>query len=228
MRNISYPIKRYELFDLIEEGEGIDIEFKRQFSSPEKIAKEIIALANTKGGYVFFGVDDDGSIYGVPSEKSELDEIEHASQFLCDPSVRIITETVHAGKGKYIVLVRVPESDTKPHYLVDFDNSGRKATIQSRTSFVRIGEKSVQASKEVKQVMHGQRPDAPPLKLAIGHNEKVLFEYLEDNERITVPEFADLVNISRRRASKILVALVRSGTLLLHTFEKREFFTLAA
>ena len=38
MRSISFPIKKYELFDLIEAGEGIDIEFKRQFSSPEKIA----------------------------------------------------------------------------------------------------------------------------------------------------------------------------------------------
>lgn len=212
---------------MIEAGEGVDVEFKRLVSSPEKIAKEIIALANTKGGYILFGVDDDGSIYGVPSEKSVHDEIEHTAQFLCDPPVRISVESVHAGKGQYIVLVRVPESTTKPHYLVDFDASGRKSAEQSKTSFVRVGEKSVQASKEVKKVMHGQRADAPPLKLAIGHNERALFDYLKENERITVSEFADLVNISKRRASKILVSLVRSGTLLLHTLEKRDFFTLA-
>lgn len=212
---------------MIEEGEGIDIEFKRQFSTGEKIAKEIIALANTQGGYILFGVDDDGSIYGVESEKAELDDLEHTSQFLCDPPVRIMIEPVHAGKGKYIILVRVPDSTQKPHYLVDYDSSGRKAKVQSKTSFVRTGEKSVQASKEVKKVMEGQHPDAPPLKLTIGHNERALFDYLERNERITVPEFADLVNISNRRASKILVSLVRSGTLLLHTLEKREFFTLS-
>jgi predicted HTH transcriptional regulator len=227
LRPISFPIKKYELFDLIEAGEGIDIEFKRQFSSPEKIAKEIIALANTKGGYILFGVDDDGSIYGVQSEKSELDEIEHSSQFLIDPPARITTEAVHAGKGKYIVLVRVPESTVKPHYLVDFDASGRKSKLQTFTSFVRVGEKSVQASSEVKKVMEGQHPDAPPLKLTIGRNEQALFSFLEENERITVPEFADLVNISTRRASQILVALVRSGNLLIHTLDKREFFTLA-
>lgn len=227
MRPISTPIKKYELFDLIEAGEGIDIEFKRQFSSPEKIAKEIIAFANTQGGYVLFGVDDDGGIYGVQSEKSELDEIEHSSQFMCEPAVRIATETVHAGKGKYVVLVRVPESAQKPHYLVDFDSSGRKAKQQTLTSFVRVGEKSVQASKEVKKVMQGQHPDAPPLKLTIGFNERALFDFLDKNERITVPEFADLVNISTRRASNILVSLVRSGNLLLHTLEKREYFTLA-
>ena len=39
-----------ELKELISEGENFKIEFKRQFSSVEKIAKELIAFANTKGG----------------------------------------------------------------------------------------------------------------------------------------------------------------------------------
>lgn len=226
MRPISTPIRRHELYDLIEAGEGPDIEFKRQFSSPEKIAKEIIALANTKGGYILFGVDDDGTVVGVRSEKSELDEIEHAAQFLIDPPARIIAENVHAGRGLDIVLIRVPESTTKPHVLVDYDSSGRKSAEQSRTGFVRVGEKSVQASKEVMNVMRGEHPKGPALRMSIGYNERVLFDYLEKNERITVLEFSELVNISRRRASKILVNLVRAGLILLHTLEKTEFYTL--
>ena len=61
---------------LIEEGEGFSLEFKRRISSPEKIARTIIAFANTKGGIILFGVDDDGSIVGVESEKSEIELIE--------------------------------------------------------------------------------------------------------------------------------------------------------
>ncbi|HQT92229.1 MAG TPA: ATP-binding protein, partial [Candidatus Kryptobacter bacterium] len=67
-----------ELKALISEGENFKIEFKRQFSSIEKIAKELIAFANTKGGMILFGVDDDGTIYGVESEKSEIDLIYEA------------------------------------------------------------------------------------------------------------------------------------------------------
>jgi len=227
VRKTSHPIKRHELFDLIESGEGLEIEFKRQFSSPEKIAREMIAFANTKGGHILFGVDDDGSIVGVRSEKSEIDEIEHAAQFLCEPPIQMQSETVHAGGGKYLVVIHVPESANKPHMLVEFDASGRKAKDQAGTGFVRVGEHSVQASKESMKVMRGQHVDAPPLRLSIGHNEKALLSYLTENGKITVSQFADLVNISRRRASKILVGLVRAGTLLLHTFEKTEFFTLA-
>jgi predicted HTH transcriptional regulator len=227
MRAISHPIRRHELYDLIESGEGPDVEFKRQFSSPEKIAKEIIAFANTRGGYLLFGVDDDGTVVGVRSEKSELEEIEHAARWMIEPPVNIITENVHAGRGLDIVLVRVPESTLKPHTLVDYDSGGKRMKEQSHTGFVRFEDKSVQASREMMSVMRGQSPDSAPLKLSIGYNEKVLFEYLDTYGKITVEEFSDLVNIGKRRASKVLVSLVRAGTILIHTFEKTEFFTLA-
>ena len=72
-----------------------------------------------------------------------------------------------------------------------------------------------------------ENPDEPPLTVAIGRNEKRLFEHLERNERITLREFGRLVNISDRRASRILVSLVRAGVIRIHTHEKEEFFTLA-
>src|SRR5438876_7228742 len=117
MRSLSYPIRRHELYELIDSGEGPDVEFKRQFSSPEKIAREMIAFANTRGGYILFGVDDDGTVVGVRSEKSEFEEIQHAAQWMIEPPLNIVIENVHAGRGLDIVLVRVPESQTKPHHL---------------------------------------------------------------------------------------------------------------
>jgi len=35
---------------LIEQGEGFEIEFKRKVSTPAKIARALIAFANTRGG----------------------------------------------------------------------------------------------------------------------------------------------------------------------------------
>ena len=43
-----------ELLELIEEGENLQCEFKRKFSNHEKIAREMIAFANTKGGYYYW------------------------------------------------------------------------------------------------------------------------------------------------------------------------------
>ena len=62
---------------------------------------------------------------------------------------------------------------------------------------------------------------------AIGENERRLFQHLEQHDRITLREFGRLVNISDRRASRILVGLVRAGVIRIHTHEREEFFTLA-
>src|SRR5207249_148411 len=121
----------------------------------------------------------------------------------------IVAENVHAGRGRDIVLIRVPESKEKPHVLVEYDSSGRRAKLQPKIGYVRYEDKSVQASREVMDVMRSEHPEGPTLTLSIGFNERTLFDYLEQEGKITVNEFADLVNISRRRASKILVNLVR-------------------
>jgi predicted HTH transcriptional regulator len=220
-------VTRKDAMALIAEGEGLRVEFKRHFSTPEKIAKEMIAFANTKGGTILFGVGDDGELIGLHSEKSEISEIEHASQFLCEPPIDIRCDVIPLNGHTDIIAVTIPASNEKPHTLVEYDSSGKRVTNGSRIGFVRVQDKSMQASKEVMKVMRSSHPDAPPLRIAIGYNERALFEYLEENQKITVDDFANLVNISRRRASKILVDLVRAGTLLLHTVETPEFFSLA-
>ena len=62
-------MNRKQLINLIENGENLNVEFKQRFSDYEKISKEIIAFANTNGGYIIFGIDDNGKTYGVESEK---------------------------------------------------------------------------------------------------------------------------------------------------------------
>jgi predicted HTH transcriptional regulator len=54
-----------ELLELINLGEGLNIEFKENFSA--SVGKEICAFANTIGGYILFGVDDSGNVHGVTS-----------------------------------------------------------------------------------------------------------------------------------------------------------------
>jgi predicted HTH transcriptional regulator len=71
----------YELHEIIEGGESSTVEFKRKFTEPEKIAKEMIAFANTKGGRLLFGIDDDKSVVGVESEKGEIEYIDLAAGF---------------------------------------------------------------------------------------------------------------------------------------------------
>ncbi|MCC6835531.1 MAG: ATP-binding protein, partial [Cytophagales bacterium] len=60
------------------EGEGLHLEFKRKAAHPEKIVRELIAFANTAGGTLLIGVDDDGSIPGVKYPDEEIHVVTEA------------------------------------------------------------------------------------------------------------------------------------------------------
>ena len=217
---------------LIEEGEGFTVEFKRRISSAEKIARTIISFANTKGGTILFGVDDDGSIVGVESEKSEMELIETAGTEFVDPQIHPRIDIVPFD-GRDVIVCTIAESRTKPHYFLgdhDRTNGARGANGpngEDTRVYIRVNDSTMMASREVVRILRNENPDSPPLKVAIGENEKRLFAYLEKNQRVTVREFGRLVNISDRRASRILVQLVRAGVIRIHTHEKEEYFTLA-
>lgn len=209
-----------EIKAMIGSGEGFQVEFKRKISSAEKIARALIAFANTKGGTILFGVDDDGSIVGVESEKTEMDLIEIAGNHYCDPPIAPVIDIVPFN-SKDVIVASVEESDDKPHYFLGSDDG------EENKVFIRVNDKTVLASREVIKVLRDERPDRPPLKVSIGGNERRLFEYLEGHERITVKEYAHLVNVSERRASRILTTLVRASVIRIHTMEKTDYFTLA-
>ncbi|MCX7929714.1 MAG: putative DNA binding domain-containing protein [Chlorobi bacterium] len=215
-------MNRQRLRQLISDGEGVRIEFKRRFTSPEKIAKELCAFANTKGGYLLFGIDDDGSIVGVESEKEQIELVRQAAEFYIEPSVNVTIEVVEI-EWKDVVVVYVEASADRPHRVIDERGNKRHVT---GTVYIRTQAESVQASREMVRLLREQRSDAPPLRLYIGDRERRLFTYLEKHHRITVAEFARLVNISRRRALQLLIRLVRAQVLVLHSETPTNYFTL--
>lgn len=212
-----------ELQVLLGEGEGFQLEFKRKISSPTKIARTLIAFANTKGGTILFGIDDDKTIVGVESEKTEVEMIEIAGKVHCEPPIEPAIEIV-SYRGRDVIVVTVEESAQKPHSLVERESGS--GDPQSKV-LIRVRDKTVVASKEVVKILQSENPDAPPMRISIGETERRLLDYLDGNERITVKQLGRLVNISDRRASRLLIQLVRAGVLRIHTHEKEDFYTLA-
>ena len=215
-------MKRKDFLDLIEEGESLQIEFKRRFSTPEKIAREMIAFANTRGGYLLFGVDDDKQIVGVESEKSEAELIKDSAVNYCEPPVEYEIDFLEV-YGKEVVIVSIPESENKPHRLQDYL---KELDLNKSVVLVRVNDKSIQASKEMVRILRSKSKNLRLIKYTIGSNEKSVFDYLNKNETISVKELSELVNISERRASRTLVKMVRANLLLIHTKDNgEEYFT---
>ena len=217
-------MNRKELIELIEEGENIQCEFKRHFTTPEKIAREMIAFANTKGGFILFGINDDKKIVGVESEKSEAEMIKDAANNYCEPPVEFSINYIML-KGKEVVAATIPESNNKPHRLQDYKN---EIDINESLVMIRVNDKSMRASKEMVRIMKADAGNIALKKYTIGSTEKTVFEYLAKKEKISVKELSNLVNISERRSSRTLVKMVRANLLAIHTKDNgEEFFTAA-
>lgn len=55
-----------EIQEILKQSEGKTLEFKRDISSLKPILKTLVAFANTAGGILFIGCENDGTVCGVP------------------------------------------------------------------------------------------------------------------------------------------------------------------
>ena len=118
-----------DLERLREVAEGWFVEYKREVSKAADIAKSISALANTYGGWVFYGVEekskDDpvaGAFPGIDASDADasLQRIRQAVAQHMDPPAHYEARTVH-GDGitlpthRVVICVRVSKSLSAPH-----------------------------------------------------------------------------------------------------------------
>ena len=202
---------------LIFEGEGVTLDFKKTITNCEKIARTMVSFANNKGGRLLIGVADDGTIKGVKSEDEERYMITKACQFFARPALEPVFEEVYVD-DKLVLVVEIKESDSKPHYALAEDGKW--------WVYVRVKDKRVLASKIVVDVLHSSADDNGVL-IEYSANEKALLEYLDKEERINVKEYCNLLKLTRRNAQRILVNMVLSGVIRVHTSEKEEYYTAA-
>ena len=203
-------IKKYLI-----DGEGETLDYKQEISSASKIAKTMVSFANHKGGVLLVGVRDNRSIAGIRSEDEKY-MLELAASFYCKPEINLELEEHNIG-GKIILECTIPEGDLKPY--------SAKGEDGKWWVHIRNKDKSLLASKIVVDVLKRQASNKGTF-IKYGKNEEALLKYLEDNERITLQQFRKMVNISKWRASKILVNLISAGVIINHTYEKPEFYTL--
>jgi ATP-dependent DNA helicase RecG len=96
-----------DLDAIIHSGEGYTVEFKRNVNSD--ISKELVAFANSSGGRLFIGIEDDGIVHGVQVTNELKAKIQSMARD-CDPSIIVELEVFNN-----IVIIQVPEGKNKPY-----------------------------------------------------------------------------------------------------------------
>ena len=99
------------LLNLIAQGEGETLEFKKSFGT--EVIISVAAIANKKGGKVLIGVSDKGEILGQQTGKETLKDLANKISQSIEPKllIDIYSEKI---RGKSIVIIEVPNSKIKP------------------------------------------------------------------------------------------------------------------
>jgi ATP-dependent DNA helicase RecG len=114
-------------------------EFKREYS--DTLKKSVIAFANTDGGEIFIGIDDDGSVLGVAHPNEVLLRVSNAIRDAVRPDVTMFTDcAAREIEGKLVVTITVQRGTARPYWL-----AGKG--IRPEGVFVRQGAASVPASE---------------------------------------------------------------------------------
>ena len=114
-----------------------NIEFKSQFT--EEIYKEVIAFANTDGGIVYVGIDNEGNAIGLTDVDSEYTRITNGIRDAIMPDVTMCVKfTIQDNK---VVRITVNEGTNKPYYL-------KSKGLKPSGVYVRQGTSSVPASPD--------------------------------------------------------------------------------
>jgi len=188
-----------DLKNLVRKGEGSQLEFKLKAKHPEKIIREIVAFANTDGGTLLLGVGDDKSIPGLKFADDEEFILVQAIEKFCDPPINFQLERMAITNERDILIFTIPQSNEKPHFV-------KLSSTEPPKAYVRVQDRSVQASKEVKQIL--RRENEEGIRFVFGEKEKVLMEYLAQHQNITLEKFAEIAQIPLWLASRTLVLLV--------------------
>lgn len=206
----------YYLTKLIGEGEHQRQDFKYCISDSRKIAKSLVAFANTDGGRLLIGVKDNGNIAGVRSEE-EYYMVEAAAKIFSKPEIDFKTRQ-HLVDGKTVLEVTIEPSRNKPHYAQN--DQGKWL------AYFRSHDENKLASKIMIEVWKKQNRKQGIL-LTYSDTEQFLLDFLEKNETISHAAFSRKAQITYHESERILSDLIVLGVVEIKTDEKIIRYTLS-
>lgn len=108
-----------ELLSVISQGETSKVQFKLRLDQKDSIAAEMIAMSNSLGGIIIFGVEDKtGRIEGLTYEELQRTNsaIGNIANDYIKPLIYVSTEVLSVGDDlKNVLIVHIPEGIAKPY-----------------------------------------------------------------------------------------------------------------
>ena len=155
-----------------------NIEFKREYTAD--IKKEVMAFANSSGGVIYVGRDDDGNIYPLSDMDGTLTQITNSVRdgLLPDVTMFVAYETTENG-----ITITVREGTHKPYFLPE-------KGLKPSGVYVRQGASSVPANfEQIREMI--KLTDGGKFETARSMTQDLTFNVTADEFRRCGVEFGD-------------------------------------
>lgn len=205
------------IYGLIRQGEHQQLDFKHSISDSKKIARSIAAFANADGGKLLVGVRDNGSIAGVKSDE-EFYMVQAAADLYCKPEVKFETK-VWEIEGKTLLEITIPKVSSDE--LITAPNKEGKFRV-----YIRVKDQNFIVNNIYLKAWNKKKFGKGVL-VRYAEPEKILFDYLKNNQRITFSRFMRVAQLSKYKAEKILINLIVLNIIEIVFTENQVFYQLA-
>jgi predicted HTH transcriptional regulator len=203
------------IYKLIQEGEHQQQDFKYCINDSKKIAKSLVAFANTDGGRLLVGIKDNGKIAGIKTDE-EFYMVEAAAKIYSNPPITFLTQQWRV-EGKTVLEIQIEPSKTKPHFA-----SGENGKW---LAYLRVEDENYLAHK-IQINVWKKSNSHEGIHFTYSEHEKFLIDYLQNNPSITISKFIRLAHVSRNKAEEVLTNFVIMDVIKMKTQKDGTLFEL--
>ncbi len=184
---------------LIATGEGSEVEFKVRPPGHFKLARLISAFANTRGGTIIFGVEDDGTLFGVEAPHEVELALQRALE-LIQPPPCLRVRTLEAN-GVRVVICEVTRGRDKPYRVESPQGPAR--------TYVRAGSAVHPLSGREARLVADE--DLLRGRMELDELHTALLKEIASPGGVTLEQLAHRHNLSQRRVARMVSRLVHTG-----------------
>lgn len=201
-----------QLKERIAQGEGSRLDFKFRIDDQRKIARTLVAFANSYGGSLLIGVKDNGKVAGVNPEE-EFHMIQGAADIFTKPEVKFESKTWQEGHH-FVLEILVEKSETKHKA---FDDEGKLK------SYVRVDDQTLLGNKIIEKIWRLEkfgvnRPES------FDEDTLGLIQSIRELQPVTISKLYRSIQISKNQVDGIVSVLVFWNVISMKMNESGTFY----
>ena len=191
-----------KLISFIKTGESERLEFKLKSNHPVRILNELVAFANTKGGHLIIGVDDNKNIIGLKDGDEDIFYLEQLIDERIYPKLPYKMYKHGISKDMEIVIIEIAEGNEKPYYV----NEKEKKT---GSAYIRIKDESIKAGKILRMLLNKNFKE-DNISISYENDIQPVLRLFANKNELSREEIKESLKLKNRELDLILLKMIRN------------------